>query len=109
MQNGGLVVVGGHDVDGGPVTDFIRLDISHAAADSSTGEPEGEALTVVIPAGRVVELPFADGQAADLASPMDNRGVQQTPLLEIFDQGRGRLIGAAADIGQSLADAAVRV
>ncbi len=77
VQDRGLEVVRGDDIVGGAVADLVGAAVGHAALDSAAGEPDREALAVVVSARVVVEGSLADREPADLAAPVDERGVQK--------------------------------
>ena len=63
----------------------------------------------MVAAGGRIGIALADGKPADLAAPVDERRVEQPALLEVLDQGRGRLVGSPADRRQRALDAGVGV
>ena len=109
VQDRRLEVVGRDDVLGRAVADLVGGAEGHAALDPAAGQPDREALAVVVAAGGRVEVPLADRQPADLAAPVNERRVEQAALLEVLHQRRGRLVGPPADGGQARADAGVSV
>ena len=84
VQDSGLEVVGGHDILDRAVTDFVGGSVGHAALDSAAGEPDREALAVVVATGGGIGITLADRQPADLAAPVDERRVQQPALLQVL-------------------------
>src|SRR4051812_5033814 len=89
MQDRG-VEVGDHGaVFGGVVAELVGGAVGLAAADAAAGEPEAEALLVMVP-------PFAglaDRGAAEFATPHEEHAVQQAAALEVGEQGGGGLVG----------------
>ena len=97
VQDRRLEVVGGDDVFDRAVADLVGGAVGHAPLDPAAGQPDREALAVVVAAGGRIGISFGDRQPADLAAPVDERRVEQPALLEVLDQGRGRLVGPPAD------------
>src|SRR5213595_1348134 len=92
------------------VPEFVGLAVDHAALDAAAREPTAEPLAVVIAPGLLGRaVIFGHGQPADLAAPMDDRGVEQAARLEVLDERGGRLIGLAAAVDKVLRDALVVV
>ena len=61
VEDRGLEVVGRDDVLDGAVADLVGRAVGHAALDAAAGQPDREALAVVVAAGLGVELALADG------------------------------------------------
>ena len=77
------------------MAELVGLAVGHAGLESAAGDPDAEALAVVIAAALGgIAMIFGDRQAADLAAPVDDGRVEHAALLEILDQRRRRLVGA---------------
>src|SRR6476620_6771760 len=78
----------------GAKTEIVGCTVSHAAANTTSGKKRGEAQDVVV-------APLIHSQLtctldhrcpAELASHDNDRPIEQTALLQVFDQGRdGRI------------------
>src|SRR5436190_18200143 len=102
MEEGGVIVVGADGLHGGLVPELVGFPVGPAAADSSAGQPDGEPLPVVIASGFLGRsMVFGDGQAADLASPMHEGGVEQAACFQVRDECGCGLVGFAAAVGES--------
>ena len=78
------------------VTKFVRLAISQPASNPSPGHPNAETLAVVITPSSIRTTMFLGyWQPTDLTSPMNQRGIEQAPLLEIRYQTRSGFVGLA--------------
>ena len=78
-----------HLVDDGLVAEFIGGSIVEAPLDPCPGQPDGEAVRLVIaPLG-----PLRIGRPAKFAPPDHQRALEQSPSLEIGQQGGGGLVG----------------
>ena len=76
---------------------FVGGAVDDASLDAAAGEPGGEDLVMMLPPG--VSGLFVVGGAAEFGGPDDNRFVQESPLLEVGDQGRDfRLTDAAGNV-----------
>ena len=93
-----LEVVDVDGVFGWVVGEVVGLAVGEAALHAATGHPDGEDVGVMVAAERflVVDVPLAERSAAELAAPDDQRVVEQSALLEVFDQRGARLVGVAA-------------
>ena len=101
MQEGRVKIVVGHNVLHGVVPPFVGLAISHAPADAAPGEPMGEAVGVVVTTHLLLRtIVLNDRQTAHFATPMYQRGIEQTQRLEVLNEGGHRLIGPPAQIRQ---------
>src|SRR5438445_13733188 len=104
MQNRRLKVVDPHALFDGVIAEVVGRSVRDAGLGTAAGHPDGEGVLVVIaaePLGAVALL--VHRRAAKLASPDNQRAVQQAALLEILDQGRDRLIGFPATLDQAVA------
>ena len=81
VEDGGVDVVDVRFVHHGLEAQFVGLPVAPAAFHSAAGHPHAEAVWVVVAAGRA--LAFAERHAAKFAAPHDERGVQQSALLEV--------------------------
>src|SRR5882762_10207710 len=106
MKQRRVVIVWADRIHDRLVPEFVRLAVGHAAFDTAAREPTAEPLAVVIAPGLLGRaVIFGHGQSADLATPMDDRGVEQAARLEVLHQRGGRLIGLAAAIDEVALDA----
>src|SRR6478609_2423925 len=78
VQQRGVVVVMGDDVLDSLVAQLIGCTMRAAAPDPAAGEPHAETIGVVVAAD--VLFIFNYGQAAHLATPMDECGIEQATL-----------------------------
>src|SRR5262245_58878960 len=62
------------------------------ALDAAAGQPDAEAVRVVVPPVH----PLADRQAPELAVPEDQSRVEETAALEVLDEARDRLVRLGA-------------
>src|SRR6185312_8670618 len=94
-KNGGLQIVDGHRVGDDVVAVLVGLADNSTALHAATGDPHAEIARMVIAAViGVGELALAEHRPPELATPDDERVVEQTALLQIGDEGGGGLIGA---------------
>ena len=89
----------------GGVAEVVGRAVDVAALEAAAGQPEGEAVAVVVAAVG----PLRDRQPAELARPEDDRRVEQPALLQVADQGRAGLVGPGAERLEGLGVLAVRV
>src|SRR5260370_34399684 len=81
----------GHDV----VAIIVCLADAHAALDAATGGQHCKAARMVIAAViRLCERALAVDSPPEFPAPDHQRVVEQSPLFEVLDQGRRRLIDA---------------
>src|SRR5690606_17431874 len=73
VQQRRLKIVGSDDVGDRLVAELIGLAIGHAPLDSAAGQPDAEALAVVIASDvGPVTVVFGHRESADLAAPVDD-------------------------------------
>src|SRR5439155_23101796 len=104
MEHGGVQVVDGDDVFDGVVAELVGGAVGDAGPDAAAGQPDSEALDVVVAA-----VALGHGRTAELAAPDDQGFVEHAALSEVLDESGGALVhfrGAAADV---VADAAMMV
>ena len=77
-------------IDGRLVPDLIRLAVAHATAHAAAGEPECEAMRVVIAPRFGSGL--SDRKSAEFAAPDDERLVEQASLRQVGEQRGDRLV-----------------
>ncbi len=113
VQHRGVQVV---DVDAAAdhlVAEFVGLAVTEAAFHAAAGQKRRKAFGLVFAAVRLdrrgAREILAPGRAAEFAGPDDQRVVQQAAGLEVGNQGRDRLVGLGATLGQRIADIAVMV
>ena len=79
MQDGRVQVV---DVDfllDRGEAELVGRSVCQAALDAAAGQPDAEAVVVVVAA----VAPLARGRAAEFAAPEDQRVIEQTELLQV--------------------------
>src|SRR5438270_13824962 len=72
--------------------------VHQAALHSAAGEEHGKARVMVIAAGLGTLFQLGVRSAAKLASPDDERVIEQTALLQVGEQRRRRLVGVLAQL-----------
>ena len=83
VQDGGVQVVDGGDVLDGLVAELVGGAVAEAALDAGAGQPDGEAVRVVVAAaGALLER----RHAAELGDPDDERVVEQAAAVSGRDQ-----------------------
>ena len=92
------------------MTELVGLAVRPARAEAATGQPHTETVRVVVPA----HLPWTrvvldHRQPAHLATPVNHRRIQQTPLLQVRDQRRRRAVHLQARRRQAAADRTMMV
>src|SRR3989442_176888 len=110
VKQRGVIIVRADRIHDRLVPELVGFAVGHAALDPAAREPTAEPLAIVIAPGllgRAVVL--GHRKPADLAAPMDDRGVEQAARLEVLHQRGGRLICLAATIDEVLGDALVVV
>ena len=94
MKNGGIEVADMDRVLGHAPAVVIGFPVGDASLDPAAGHPDGEGPSVVIPSrAAAVELALLIDRASEFTPPDDEGLVEQSPFLEVEDEGRGRLIG----------------
>ena len=97
MKDRRVQIVHMHRILGDVVAVFIGLAVDMSTSYPRTGKQCGKAARVVVATivvGRQRTLRI--NGSTELASPNDERIVEQTPFFEVLDQSFGRLIGIAA-------------
>ena len=89
VEDGGVEVVDGGDIDGGAAAEFVGLAIADAAFDTGAHHPGGEGVGVVIASAGAFLM---GGHAAEFGAPDDEDIVQHAALFEIGEEGGGGLI-----------------
>ena len=91
--------------------EIIGLSDDLASLDSPSGHPHAEGRSMMVPPELVGLRPavLQEGGTAELTSPDDEGGVEESPLLEIFYQGSSRLVRGGADTLQVLVQVSVVV
>ena len=95
MQNCRVQVVHVDFVLHGVIAEFVGLAVRDARLDSATGQPDREAVRVVIS----TVFALRERSSAKLAAPPDDRVVEQSAFLQILQQSSDRLIRRAGMIG----------
>src|SRR5688500_2033747 len=95
VQNSGLQVVNVDPVSGDMERKLVCFTDDLAGFDTAAGEQHSESFHEVVPPGglrRIRPTHFRHGCAPELAAPHYERIVQQTALLQVFDQSRSGLV-----------------
>src|SRR3954463_15622833 len=79
------------------VTELVRFAVDHATFDPAPRQPTAEPLPIMIASGLVRRsMIFRHWQSSNLASPMNDRRVEQAARFQILYQCGRRLIRLAA-------------
>ena len=101
VEDGGVKIVDVDGVFGDVVAEFVRSSVGDAGLDASAGHPDGETFGVVVAAIIFTgEFALAVGGSAEFATPDHEGVVEHAALLEVLDQGGGRLVGVATLAGE---------
>ena len=94
MQNGGMEIVDGNGVPIYIPGKIISRAIHLTSLDATASHPKAEGARVVVSTGDrlVAGSIFPKRCSTEFAAPDDKRGVQQTALFEVFQQGSDRLV-----------------
>src|ERR1043166_1928716 len=98
MQERGVKIVDADGVLDRFSTELIGASVNISLFETATCQPKRERLPIMVAA----IFPLRDRQAAELAGPEHDGGIEQTALLEIHDQRRARLIGHETKVLQAL-------
>ena len=79
VKDGGVQVADVAAIDDSLVPDLVGLAVTHAPLDSAAGQPVGKPFGIVIAALGSLR----NGLAAELASPDDQRLIEESALLEV--------------------------
>ena len=105
VQHRGVQVVDVDDVLDGVVAELVGRAVGDAALDAAAGQPDREALDVVVAA-----VALGHRRAAELAAPDDQRVVEHAALLQVLDQRRRAAWSTSLAVpAMSLLDVAVVV
>src|SRR5690606_16703762 len=107
VENGRVVVVVVDDVFNGVMAELVGGAVGSAGLESASGDPGAEAVGVMVAADVLFVLD--DREASHFAPPVDDGGLQQAALLQIFDQGGGGLVDFSAGVGEGSHDAAMMI
>ena len=102
VQDGGVQVVHVDLVGDGVVAELVGRAVGEARLHAAAGEPDGEALGVVV--APVAAL--GEGRSAELAAPPDQRIVEQPARLQVGEQAGDGQIGGAGVVGAILGQVA---
>src|SRR5262245_10152475 len=94
-------------VHNGLVTELVGFAIACPPLCTASGKPIGECVGVVI-SSRLFGF-LSHGQSTELTSPNHECLIQQSPLLEIFEQGGDGLIGFLSKSAMVPGDVAVAI
>ena len=84
VQEGRVEVVDGDLVADDRVAEVVGFAVDQAGLEAAAGDQGGEAVGVVVAAVGIRDLAvLAEGGAAELAAPDDDRVVEQAALLEV--------------------------
>src|ERR1041385_950201 len=111
MQDGRLQVVHVHLVLRHMIAQLVRLPIAEARLDPAAGHPDAEGMRMMIAPDQFLLLAsiLVHRRPAEFAAPNDQRVFEHAALLEIFDQGRARLIRLLRLAHQSIPNIVVPV
>ena len=107
VQNGGVEIVDAHAILHGLESDVVGGAVDGAALGAAAGHPDAEAAGTVVAAG--LALTLGDRQAPEFPAPDDQRGIQESALLQILDERGHGLVGLAAGVLQARLQVAVGV
>ena len=101
VEDGGVEVVDVDGVHGGAEAEFVGGSVGGAAFGAAAGEPDAEAVGVVVAAfgGRAGFLQLDGGGAAEFAAEEDEGVVEHPALAEVIDEGGDGLIDLAGEGG----------
>ena len=89
VENGGVEIVHVHGILDGGVAEFVGLAEGKPVAHAATGEPNSEALGIMVAAVGAL----GEWSAAELTSPPNKRILEQPARLEIGEQRGDGLVG----------------
>ena len=92
VQDCGVEVVNVDSVFNSVKTELIRRPIGEPTSDAASGQPHRKGVRVV-----VTTRSLASRRSAELASPDDQRFVQQSSRFQVGQQGRDGLIAGRSD------------
>src|SRR4051794_39853913 len=97
MKNRCMQIMHMDSVPNDSVSKLVRLSDSHSGLNASARHPGRERMRVVVAPEEPRPIPsFIHRCPSELASPDNQRRVEQTSLLQILDQRSCRLIGLPA-------------
>src|SRR5262249_53748137 len=108
IERGRVQVVHGNLVLGSVVAVFVRRAVNRAPLDAAAGHPHSEPIWMMIPARRGAST-LSRRCAAEFTTPNHQGLVEQATCLQIFQQGRDRLVGSLSVYGVALLQAAMLV
>ena len=92
------------------IAEIVGLAVYHAAFYPAASHPDCKALGMVVaPVIFLGQLALAINRPPKLAAPDDQRFVQQAALLEVLDQGGGRLVNVPCLVRQVFGQVAVLI
>src|SRR5437016_4028338 len=92
------------------MTEVVGRAMHVAAADAAPRQPHGEAVRIVVATDLVFpRIVLNDGESPHLATPMNQRCLQQAAALQVGHQSSGGLIDLAACLGELAENRAVMV
>jgi len=108
VHQGGVLVEVMDDIFNGVVAERIRYCTHAAAAETTTVQPDAEAIRVVVSPNLFSARVMLDyAQSAYFAAPVDHAGIEQPELLQVEDQGCSFLVWLPAGSRQRVQDAAM--
>src|SRR6266849_641923 len=94
-QDGGVQVVNVDDILNRSEAKVVGAADDLATLDAATGQPGGEAIRVMIAAGRLVRIAaVGHGRAPKFSTPNHQRLLQQASGFQVVEQGGDRLVGS---------------
>ena len=109
VQNRGLKIVNVNRVTRDVEAEVICLAMRNTTLDAATGEPHGKTPTVMIPPIVLLQWSLTVDRAAKLAAADDERVIQESALLQVADEGGGRLVARRGFGLQMLGGGTVRI
>ena len=107
VEHGGVEIVDVDDILHGAKSEFVRRTMGVASAGATTGKPAGEAVVIVV--ATIEGGILGDGCAAELASPQNERALEQPALAEVSEESSKRLIPFTGELAVGTGEAVVVV
>src|SRR2546422_5817177 len=105
-----MKVVNADAILDGLVPQIISRAQRHAAFHSAPGHPNGKTAGIVVASGRPSVVPdLGQRHPSKLATPDDERALQETTLLQIFEKRCSRFVGLSAAVTQAVFQVRVSV
>src|SRR5262249_36796949 len=109
VQDGRMQIVDVHLFFDGVKAEVVRLAVDDARFNAATSQPDGVAMRVMVAPQLIgAKVTLHHGRPPKLASPNNQRGIQQAALLEVLDQSHACLVGFLASFPEIKNQVAVR-